>query len=223
VRRNFPFLLFMLLLPLALPAQIMRVRVERDPSAWTSLSVGLVDLAGVEDRDTKSTWAFGQGVQYRVSLEKALRGQSGIGVVATFAEMPLTYQREAPLTGAATCTSPCDATANIWSLTGGFHAGGGMGLHQVIQLGIGAAMFGNFRDDATGEALPPTKIDVDLSFDIGYGIGYTLSPRVQASLVQGFGFIVHPGNGSGSSSSTVQTRVMRLGVRYGLGTKRPGV
>jgi hypothetical protein len=66
-------------------------------------------------------------------------------------------------------------------------------------------------------------MNADLSFDIGYGIGYTLSPRAQASLVQEFGFIVHPGNGSGSSSSTVQNRVMRLGIRFGLGTKRAGV
>lgn len=223
MRRHFLFSLSVLLVPLTLPAQIMRIKVERDPSAWTSLSVGMVDMSGVEDRESKSVWQFGQGIQYRVSLERALRGQSGFGVVATFAQMPLTYEQDAPLTGTVPCTSPCDATANIYSVSGGFHGGGGAGIHQVIQLNVGATMFGNFREDSTGAALPPTEGDVDLSFTIGYGIGYTLSPRLQASLVQEFGFIVHPGNGSGSSSSAVQVRVMRLGVRYGIGTKRPGV
>jgi hypothetical protein len=201
----------------------MRIKVEREPTAWTSIGIGLVDMSSIQDRESESDWEFGQGIQYRVSLEKALRGGSGLGVVATFAQMPLTYQRRGTVIGSEPCDAPCDATANIWSLSGGFHMGGGMGLHQVIQLNIGATMFGNFREDATGDALPPSEIDVDLSFNVGYGIGFTLSPRVQASLVQEFGFIMHPGNGSGGSSSAVQSRVMRLGIRYGLGQKRPGV
>ena len=214
--------LSILLLSSPLGAQIIRGAAQRDPTAWTSFAVGLLDIADVEDDDTRSVWSFGQGLRYRASLEKALSGQSGLGVVATFSQIPLTYSR-ATILGTGACPDACDATANIWSVSGGFHAGGGLGLHQVIQVGIGATMWGNFREKDGGAALPPAKMNVDLSFDLGYGIGYTLSPRAQASLVQEFGFIVHPGNGSGSSSSTVQNRVMRLGIRYGLGTKKAGV
>lgn len=222
MRRLFLVSLLVLLLAPALSAQITRGAVQRDPTSWTSFAVGMLDVSGVEDRETESEWSFGQGLRYRATLEKALSGQSGLGVVATFSQIPLTY-RSVDLLGSGPCPSGCDATANLWSVSGGFHAGGGMGIHQVIELGIGATMWSNFREKDGGKALPPTKMDVDLSFDLGYGIGYTLSPRMQASLVQEYGFIVHPGNGSGSSSSTVQNRVTRLGIRYGMGAKKAGV
>jgi hypothetical protein len=99
--------------------------------------------------------------------------------------------------------------------------GGAVGIHQVIQANVGATFFGNFREDESGDKLPPAKADADLAFQVGYGVGYSFSPRLQASLLQEFGLIIHPGNGEGSSSRMGQTQVTRLSVRYGMGTKKP--
>ena len=210
----------------SLDAQIIRRSVVDEPAAWASLGIGMLDMSSISDQDSKSTWIFGQGLQYRATLEKALSGGAGLGIVATFAKMPLTYRPATSVIPSPTCNPECDATANVSSLAAGFHMGGGNGVHQVIQLNVGATMFANFRDDDSGAQLAPTEMDVDLAFQVGYGIGYAIGPRLHASLVQEFGIIVHPGNGEGSSSRTVQSQSTRLSVRYGMGTKRaprPGI
>jgi len=195
-------------------------RVNPGPAAWTSFGIGLLDMSAVHDKASNADWEFGQGLQYRVTLEKALSGQSGLGLVATYAQAPLTYRPASPPL-LSPCAPSCDATANVWSVAGTFHMGGGLGLHQVIQFNAGATAFSNFRDDDSGDRLPPLETDVDLAFQVEYGLGFTINPRLQASLLQEFGIIVHPGNGEGSSSRTAQSRATRLSVRYGLGTKKP--
>lgn len=208
-------------------AQIIRPSTVREPAAWTSLGVGLLDMSGIIDKESNSTWAFGQGFQYRATLEKALAGQAALGIAATFAQMPLTYTPSAAVIPVpSTCDPRCDATANVYGVAGNFHMGGGAGVHQVIQVNIGATMFGNFREEDTGAKLPPNEMDVDVSFQIGYGIGYAIGPRLHASLLQEYGFIVHPNNGEGSNSRMAQSQATRLSIRYGMGTKRaprPGV
>ena len=59
---------------------------------------------------------------------------------------------------------------------------------------------------------------------IGNGFGYGVSDRLQITLVQDFGVLFHQRTGlAGNEGSTIQQRITRLGVRYGLFRQRPGV
>ena len=185
------------------------------------MSAGLWRAGGtIHDGTTKSEWNFSDAVQYRVSLEKPLQGQGTIGLTGTLARAALTYQNTAgSLLGP--CDVGCDATANISQIMATFHAGGtGIGLHQVIELGLGGTVYSNFRAERDGEQLPPKTPDVDLVVALGYGVGYALSPMMQLNLVQDFTLSLHQRTGiSGSTSATSQQYITRIGLRVGLGSK----
>lgn len=195
--------------------QIIRHPVRTlEPTAWAGVSIGLVQHGTVRDGTTGSTWQFGDAVQYRTSLERRIQPGSALGAAATFSRAPLTYH-------GAGCTvgSSCDADANITQIFGSFHAGGGgYGLHQVLQLQLGATLFHNFRERTTGAVLPPESADVDLAFSLGYGFGFTLSPRAQLNVVQELGVSMHQRENL-PAATTIANRfgVTRLSLRLGLG------
>ncbi|HKO15753.1 MAG TPA: hypothetical protein VJU87_05915 [Gemmatimonadaceae bacterium] len=201
-------------------AQIIRPPARPpEPSAWVAFSVGLLQPLTVDDGSTQSTWRFGNSVQYRVALEKPIQNQSSIGLTATLARAPLSYE---PFAGGGlpACPGTCDADANITQLFGTFHAGGSaIGLHQVIELSLGATLYSDFRT-RSGDRLPPASSDADLSLQIGYGFGYTLSPLLQIELVQDLGLGVHQRTGlSGGSNAVARLYTTRIGLRYGLGQR----
>lgn len=195
---------------------IRRPSTGGGPAAYTLMGVGLLRTGTVVDGSTGSSWDFGDGVQYRVSLEKAIQNQSSVGVALTFGRLPLIYTSNVDLQ----CSS-CDADATITQLMGTFHVGGDSpGIHQVIDIDVGATMYSAFRERATGRKLSPSS-DTDLAFSIGGGVGYTLSPGFQIELVQQFGGSVHQRTGlSGNADTIVRSYVTRLGVRFGLGARR---
>jgi hypothetical protein len=216
-----------LLASLARPADAQILRVPRgatgEPVLWASAAIGLVQMQRVNDGTTQSQWAFGSALQYRGSLEFSIARGSTVGVSATYARVPLTYRSFSdlgiPLPGGGTCVD-CDAKADVTTIFGTFHGGGGAGFHQVIELAGGATMYRNFRTDDGNEQLPPTK-DTDFSFAFGYGFGYTVNRTVQLNLVQDAVLAVHQREGlSGGNSSTSQQYVTRLGVRLGVGSRR---
>ena len=209
-------LLSLVLLAAAAPAraQIYHLPRATEPAAWFSFGVGVLRAQTVADGSTSSTWEFGTGVQWRASLEKSSGNGMSYGLTGTLANMPLQYD-------GPTCGS-CDAHATMWQALASLHVGGGNGFHQVIELYAGVVGYGNFRDDAFGGRLPPMGTDLDPTFGVGYGFGYQTSSHFQINLVQDYDASLHQRtNLPGNASAMQQQYVTRLGIRLGLGQRRP--
>ena len=203
------------MLPATSEGQILGVPQNGgEPAFWGSVSIGLLQLGTVDDGETQSSWDFGTGAQYRAALEWGIGRQSSIGVTATHARMPLSYFS----TSEPTCTR-CNAHADVQSANASFHAGGGAGFHQIVEIQAGFTRFGNFRTDQGDAELPPSA-DTDFSFGLGYGFGYGFSERMQVMFVQDYTTSLHQRDGlPGGSRSTTQHLITRLGLRYGIGSK----
>jgi hypothetical protein len=192
-------------------AQILQLPSKRRDVVWATAWAGYYDPGSFADGRTSSDWLFSDGLGWRGTLEYGLGGGSAIGVVASFARLPLEVR---PRTGGASR----DADGDILALQALFHAGGGAGLHQVIEVSAGVIEFRNFRARDSGERLGPLNGDRDLTFALGYGFGFGLSPRAHIALVQDFGYTFHQRDGlPASASRTTMNRSTRLGVRLGLG------
>lgn len=198
-------------------AQIIDSRqVSTEPIAWTSLSVGWLQHGGLCDPDSNSCWDFGSAPQFRASLEMPVgRGGASFGVAGTTARVPLTYAG-----GLLSGCSQCDADANVSQILGTFHIGGTSGFHQVIDLNAGVTLFSNFRT-TDGTRLDPDKTRSAFTFSLGYGFGYALSPRFSIMVLQDYGLVIHK-RVSGDPNNTAQQSTLRIGARYGMGSKRRG-
>ena len=190
-------------------------RVSTEPLAFTSLSVGWLQHGGLCDPDSNSCWDFGSAPQFRASLEMALGRGASFGVAGTTARVPLTY-----VGGLLSGCTQCDADANVSQLLGTFHIGGGTGFHQVIDLSAGVTLFSNFRT-TDGTRLDPAKTRSAFSFGLGYGFGYSLSPRFSIMVLQDYGLVIHK-RVSGDPNNTAQQSALRIGARYGMGSRRRG-
>lgn len=201
-------------------AQFSNFPRSNEPAYWMSFGVGAMNGQGVQDGATTSAWDFGQQTswQYRATLEKAIQNESSFGILATYANVPFTY-RSGATTGTNTC-STCAAHLNMFGLHGQFHAGGGLGFHQVIQVAAGVTAYRNLRQDTGGGALAPVGGAVDPSFVLGYGFGYGFSPNAELTLIQDYGLILHENTGLPSGTSNTNTiRSTRFGIRYGFGSR----
>ncbi|MDQ6718980.1 MAG: hypothetical protein M3Z17_11630 [Gemmatimonadota bacterium] len=206
-----------------------------EPAYWLSGGVGAFNGQGVNDGSTSSTWDFGQKTswQYRGTIEKAIQNQSSIGVVGTFVHVPITYRYggfiETPPCNTTSCSpsttcSTCAAHLDMIGLMGQFHAGGGTGFHQVLEIAIGATAYRNLKRDSDGAALAPTGGNIDGSFALGYGFGYGFSSNSEVTLTQDYGLILHENTGLASGTSNTNTvRSIRAALRYGFGSQRPTV
>lgn len=186
-----------------------------EPIAWTSLSVGWFEHGGLCDPDSNSCWGFGGAPQFRASLDMPMGRGATVGIAGTTARVPLLYDG-----GALSGCTRCDADANVSQIFANLNLAGGSGLHQVIDLNAGVSLFSNFRR-TTGEKLEPSKIVTAFNFNIGYGFGYSFSPRFQIMLVQDWGLVIHK-RMAGQTSNTANQRTTRVGMRYGLGSRRRG-
>jgi hypothetical protein len=192
-------------------AQILQVPGKRRDVLWTTAWAGYYDPGSFADGRTNSDWLFSDGLAWRGTLEYGLGGGSAIGIVGTFARLPLEVRSR---TGAQSR----DADGDILSLQALFHAGGSAGLHQVIEVSAGVIEFRNFRAKDSGEKLGPLEGDRDLAFSLGYGFGFGISSRAQIALVQDFGYTFHQREGlPASASRTTMNRSTRIGVRLGFG------
>ncbi|MEO7501751.1 MAG: hypothetical protein ABIW94_03840 [Gemmatimonadaceae bacterium] len=191
-----------------------RAPIVSEPSMWGSLSVGLFGANGISDGATNSTWDFGEGMswQFRGALEKALQNQFSLGGVLTYVDVPFVYS-------GASC-GRCDAHLDLTSLGVSFHAGGSQGLHQVLEVSAGAAMYRNLTRDSDGAKLAPTDGSVDPFFTFGYGFGYSFNPTMQVSIVQDYGLVLHERKGlANNESNTLTQRTTRLNFRMGFGNR----
>ena len=201
-------------------AQVRRpIPREAQPATWLSISAGLFNANGVSDGETASTWDFGQAsnLQIRAAVERAiLQNQTSIGLVATYLDAPFTYIGHAGENSCARCAAHLD----LVSLGVSFHVGGGTGLHQVLEGSAGVAQYRNLRRDSDGLSLAPLSGNVDPYFTFGYGFGYSFNNRMQASVVQDLGIVLHERSGlSSEASNTLRQRTIRLNFRYGAGRR----
>ena len=219
-----------LLLPLLLAsvasvsgAQVRkRAPIPDEPSTWVTVSVGLFNGNTVSDGATQSDWDLGQATnpQLRVAAEKELntQGHISVGLAGTYTNAPFTYVGPG---GFASCTA-CAAHMNLVSLGVSFHAGGGMGLHQVLEASVGGLQYRDLTRDSDNTPLAPLGGNIDPYFTFGYGFGYTINPTTQISVVQDFGLALHESTGlTSQQSNTLRLRTIRLNLRYGLGILTP--
>ena len=192
-------------------AQILKLPGKRRDVLWATAWAGYFDPGSMADGRTNTDWLFSDGLAWRASLEYGIGGGSAIGILGTFARMPLEVRSR-------NGGSSRDAEGDVRSLQALFHAGGGRGLHQVIEVSAGVMEFTNFRADDTGEQLGPPDGDRDLTFGLGYGFGFGVSDRAHIALVQDFGYTFHQRDGlAASASRTTMNRSTRIGVRVGFG------
>jgi hypothetical protein len=165
-------------------------------------------------------WDFGSALQYRVAVEKRIAQSLNLGVTYGYSQVPLRWRPSASNPGTSCqATSPsCDATVDHTTIAVSLSSGTSYGLHQILNIAVGAVLFDNFREDATGQQLPPSSVDTDFFFTIGYGIGIGFSRRFSASIVQDYGFVVHQRSGlQGNFDAFQNVASFRLGLRVGLG------
>ena len=192
-------------------AQILQVPGKRRDMVWVSAWAGYYDPGSFADGRTNSDWLFSDGFAVRATLEYGLGGGSAIGIVSTFARLPVEVRSR-------TAGGARDADGDILSLQALFHSGGGAGLHQIIEVSAGIIEFRNFRARDSGEQLGPPDGDRDFTFALGYGFGFGLSSRAHVALVQDFGYTFHQRDGlSASASRTTMNRSTRIGLRIGFG------
>jgi hypothetical protein len=192
-------------------AQILQLPGKRRDVLWVTAGIGYYDPGSFADGRTSSDWIFSDGFAWRATLEYGIGGGSTIGLLGTFARMPLEVRHW-------TASQSTDADGDILSLQALFHAGGGLGFHQVVEVSAGVVEFRNFRSTSTGEKLGPLDGDRDFTFALGYGFGFGISSRTQIALVQDFGYTFHQREGlSASASRTTMHRSTRIGLRLGFG------
>lgn len=192
-------------------AQILELPRKRADALWTTAWAGYYDPGSIADGRTNTDWIFSDGLAWRATLEYGLGGGSAIGLLGTFARMPLEVRSRSD-------ASSRDADGDILSLQALFHAGGGAGLHQVIEVSAGLVEFRNFRADGSGERIGPVDGDRDFTFSLGYGFGFGITRRSHIVLVQDFGYMFHQREGlPASASRTTMHRSTRIGLRLGFG------
>jgi hypothetical protein len=207
-------------LALATPVSAQVFRIQRTPAAWIGFGVGAFNANDVADGKTNTVWDFGDATsaQYRASLEKEIRNGSALGITGTYVRAPIIYRGDA--VNPASCGA-CDAHVDLYALYATFHAGGGLGFHQVIDAGAGVMSYQNFRRDSDGAELAPNSPQRDFSFTFAYGFGYAVSPRAHVNLVQEYGFTIHESEGTSSAASnTLRFSTTRLALRLGFGGRR---
>lgn len=217
-------MVIVLVTPTSVAAQFSRV--EAEPTSWLAVGIGAYNAGEVADGKTGTTWDFGNrtSAQYRVSLEKAMRGSVSLGLAGTYVRAPINYRTEpgADPEALALCGVSCLAEVDVYSLYGLFHSGGRQGFHQVIEAGAGVTSYQNFRTEGDGARLPPTAAERDFAFIFAYGFGYGLSARTSVNLVQEYGFNIHESRGAPSTASnTLRFANTRLSLRIGMGGQRP--
>lgn len=211
LRRFLPLILGVTVITADAAAQILQLPGKRRDVLWTTAWAGYYDPGSFADGRTSSDWLFSDGLGWRATLEYGLRGGSAIGIVGTFARLPLEVRSRAGL-------GSQDADGDILSLQALFHAGGSAGFHQVIEVSAGVIEFRNFRAKGSGEKLGPPDGDRDFTFALGYGFGFGISNRTHIALVQDFGYTFHQRDGlPASSSRTTMNRSTRVGLRFGFG------
>jgi hypothetical protein len=194
-------------------AQIIRpVNIYR-PDAYASLSAGWLSQQSICDPESNACWTFGDGAQYRASIELPMGPGTTFGLSYSNARLPLRWSDMPPNT--ANCGgSPCSANAEMHQVLGLLHLGGSGMVTQVIDISAGATRFANFRA-TDGTPLGTGKPVDDFSFAVAIGIGINLNRTLQFTLQQEYGLVIHK-RVPGSTTRGAQQQTIRAGLRMGL-------
>lgn len=201
-----------------LAAQVKPLPAARpDPVTWVSASGALFDPQSFHGGAEGEGWAWGSGVQLRGTVERALRRDMTAGVAGSFARLPLT------IVGGA-CNG-CQGDGTVWTAMGVLRlgGGGGIGFHSAFEVSAGAAGFTNFSvgSGATGvrNAATTAHSSIVPAVAAAYGVGYTLNPGLEISLVQEIGIFIYGTADAAPSNATSTPRFQstRLALRYALG------
>lgn len=211
IRTLFPAALLAATVAAPAAAQLPRVSLATTPTTWTTLSVGYMDLPGVYEGGSASTWDIGGFPTFRATIEQEFRRGAQLGAALSYASMPMTYY-------GADCGG-CNADAKLWQALGLFRIGAGTRFHQVIEVSAGVSSVQDVRLEDGGGRIGPTDPVMAPTIGLGYGFAYPLSPRTQFVLMQEFGlmFFKRGDAPAGSDESRPRTQVTRIGLRMGLG------
>lgn len=218
----FTSLLAVALVVEAMPARAQVLKVPRgglakEPAAFASAGIGLLAIQGLFDGATRTGWDFSQALEYHGALEYSMGRGSSIGVTASYANVPLSYQQVVNTPGGSGVVGT-DAHVNVYDIGAQFTLGPGTaGFHQEIVINAGVIAFENFHADNGRQRLPPQR-DIDPRLGIGYGFGYGFASRSEVYLVQEYGIALHQGTGlSGSDRRQYQQQATRVGFRLAIG------
>lgn len=179
---------------------------------WISVAGALFDVARARGGDD-SEFAFGNGLQTRVALERSLRRDIAVGVVGTFARLPVTII-------GGTCNL-CRGDATVWQglVSARLGGGGDIGFHSVLEGVLGVTGFGNVDQDETSAGGSSPGQTIAPTVGVSYGAGYTITRGFEVNFAQEVGLIFSQGGGSGTSggSSIARYNATRLTLRYALG------
>jgi len=227
MRRTFVAFLVLMFTAGSLSAQMRRPRVytTNDPGVWVTVGVGAFRANRVNDGVTASSWDFGNATnfQYRASLETGMDNGSSFGIAGSYARVPFAYTADLtkPLPAGASgarCDT-CDAHLDMTTLVATFHAGSGIGFHQVVELNGGVVMYRNLKRDADKAKLAPGGGNIDPLFSLGWGFGYGLSNRTNIDFISDYTFGLHERKGlSNGTSNTNSMPSLRVSLRMGFGS-----
>jgi len=154
VRRLVPIALALLLGAPVLRAQIISVPnrgLQRERTVSLTGGVGLLSLQGVFDGSTQTGWDFSQALEYHAAAEFRVSRGTWLGVTASYANMPLSYQQVVSPGGNTSSINYRDAHVNAYTVGAQFSMGpGSPGFHQVIVINAGILAFENFHADRGG-------------------------------------------------------------------------
>jgi hypothetical protein len=226
--RRFLFALLMVVFAAgSLSAQMRRPRVyaTNDPSVWVTAGIDGFRASIVNDGETASSWDFGNStnVQYRASLEKGMSNGSSFGLAGSWAHAPFEYTTigvpSTPLGGATQC-GQCDAHLDLMTLMATFHAGAGLGLHQLFELSGGVVAYRNLKRDSDGAKLAPGGGNIDPLFSVAWGFGYGIGDRTSIDFTSNYTIGLHERkNLPNDASNTNSMPSLRLSLRTGFGNR----
>ena len=192
-------------------AQIMRRGLSAQPTAVFSFGMARLSPFTVHDGKTSSTWQFGDATQITGSFEHVISPGISLGLSGSTARVPLTV---------SSTFGSGDADAQVSQAFATLYATGGNTLHTVLEGDIGATIYSGFTPRAGSAAVVPTGTSADFAYAIGYGFGYSFSPRFAIDFVQTIGTSMHSKEGlSAGTDSGSGLRSSRLVARFGLGAR----
>jgi len=191
-----------------------RATIGSDPDYWVGLDYGYQGGMTVFDA-TGSEWAIGYTSQIRATVAKTVAPQITVGVAAGFSTPTLSYYPGSAGAGNSfTCTLTCTAKADVTQWLAFLHYGSGLGFHGVYNLEAGITQFGNFREESTGDALPPRSSSNDFTFGLGGGAGYGFSRTMDGYIAENFDLVMHS-QGSNVNQDAPRFFTFRIGFRAG--------
>jgi hypothetical protein len=175
-------------------------------------------LSRIIDGQTSSTWDFEQGTQFRGGIDFTIGDGASLGLIVAVGSTDASYTRSLPDFDAETCVQTCDVSLDVRSLSLQIHVGDRPGFHGILDASVGILSLGNFREES-GAKIGPESPDLDILFTLGFGGGYSVSRRLQLTLVQDVGFNIHDKSGTTANSSGGLRPMLltRFGLRVGVG------